>query len=190
MRRHLLPRRFDPTGLYPDRIHERARAFRLLVHAEFESYIEDRVVEVADRSYRSWQATRVIRPCLIGLLAFDDAKRESPTSLLMPPRQNPAPDLSARLHRAKNTLTTYARSQNHGVRERNLLKLLLPLGVEEGKIDMTWLASIDSWAAQRGDFAHQSGTKLTVKADPRDEYQGVQQLLIGFADIDEILGEL
>ena len=48
LRRHLLPAKFDPTGTYSPRVHERCRAFRLLVHAEFEAFIEDRVSEVVN----------------------------------------------------------------------------------------------------------------------------------------------
>lgn len=48
LKKHLLPNRFSPTGDYTDRQMDRARGYRILVHAEIESYIEDSVNEIID----------------------------------------------------------------------------------------------------------------------------------------------
>jgi hypothetical protein len=49
LRNHLLPTPFDPTGTYSDEAGTqiRALAFRVLAHAELETYFEERVVEIA-----------------------------------------------------------------------------------------------------------------------------------------------
>lgn len=193
LRRHLLPARFDPTGTYPDRIHERARAFRLLIHAEFEAYIEDRVSEVAHTRFLAWKTQRKASRCLVSLVAYYEGAqaRNDPTSLLTPPppgKQSPL--IEERIERAKNALTTYAKTYNHGVREANLLKLLLPLGVEIHELDMMWLSSIDSWAATRGEYAHQSGTKIRSLPDPQDELRMARALLKGFKTIDLAIDKL
>lgn len=185
LRRYMLPARFDPTGTYSKRVHERARAFRLLVHAEFEAFIEDRVTDILDARYTQWQATRKTSRCLVSLAAYHEGVqvRNEPTSLLTPP-QKTSPLLEARIEKAKNALRYYAKSKNHGVKEVNLLKLLMPLGIEAHEFDLTWLATINSWATQRGEYAHQSGTKLQVLPDPYDELRIARLLLQGFRELD------
>jgi hypothetical protein len=191
LRRHLLPAKFDPTGTYAPRVHERSRAFRLLVHAEFEAFIEDRVSDVVNTRYLAWKNSRTVTRCLVSLVAYHEgvqSKRE-PTSLLAPPHK-PSPLLEERVQNAKNALTSYAKIRNHGVKEDNLLRLLMPLGVEAHEFDMIWLASINSWATTRGDYAHQSGTKIQSLPDPQDELRTVKELLMGFKLIDRALEEI
>ena len=54
LRKHFLPRRFDDTGSYSARQFDRARAFRLLAHAEIESYLEDVAFDAANNAFRVW----------------------------------------------------------------------------------------------------------------------------------------
>lgn len=188
LRNYLLPAKFDPTGTYPARAHERARAFRILVHAEFEAFIEDRVSETLDSRYADWKADRKVSRCLLSLLAYHEGTqtRNEPTSILNPP-QKASPLLEERMEKAKNALRYYAKGQNHGVKETNLLRLLMPLGIEAHEFDLTWLASINSWATQRGEYAHQSGTKLQALLDPQDELRTARLLQKGFKDLDRAL---
>jgi hypothetical protein len=60
LREHLLPNPFDPTGNYVDEAAVRTRtlSFRVLAHAELETYFEDRVVEIAKASWRRWETNR------------------------------------------------------------------------------------------------------------------------------------
>ena len=46
LRRHCLPSVFSATGDYSQRALDRARGYRLLVHAEIESFVEERAFEV------------------------------------------------------------------------------------------------------------------------------------------------
>ncbi len=55
LRHHLLPEEFDPTGNYSPEILTRASMFRVLAHAEIESYIEERSWETAIAAVSSWQ---------------------------------------------------------------------------------------------------------------------------------------
>src|ERR1700674_3195458 len=52
---HFLPTQFSPMGQYTARQHDLARAYVLLVHAEMESYMEDRAREVAHKVQTAWQ---------------------------------------------------------------------------------------------------------------------------------------
>jgi HEPN superfamily RiboL-PSP-like protein len=191
LRRHLLPAKFDPTGSYPDRIHERARAFRLLIHAEFEAFIEDRVADILDARFAQWKQTRKTSRCLVSLAAYHEGVqiRNDPTSLLQPP-QKASPLLEERMEKAKNSLRYYIKSQNNGVKEANLLRLLMPLGMESHEFDMTWLTTINSWATQRGEYAHKSWTKIQTLPDPYEELRMARLLLQGFKDLDQQLDNL
>jgi hypothetical protein len=185
LRRRFLPRVFSPTGTYSDRVHDRTRGYRLLVHAEIEAFVEDRVVEVANRAHQLWETARTARPALVALLAYDLPARDQPTSVLNRP-QKPSPDLRDRVDRARNAFTTHVRTRNHGVKEHDLLNLLMPVGVQEHDLDKSWLTAIDSWAAGRGVVAHTS-SGVQQQPDPKSERDSVKLLLDGLRRLDNIL---
>ena len=193
LRKYFLPVRFDPTGTYPDRIHERAKAFRLLLHAEFETYIEDRAVDVALDRFDAYKLSRKVSRCVVSLVAYHERGQAGsvPTPISgAPVKGRPAPLLLERVESAKNAYVYHVRRQNNGVKEANLLHLLMPLGMESHEFDLVWLASIDSWATQRGQFAHQSASKIATRADPKDELRIARMLLAGFKLVDAQLDKL
>lgn len=111
LRNHFLPRSFDPTGTYTKRQIDRARAFRLLAHAEIEWYLEEVVVETANTAFSIWQQRGLITEPLVCMVAFmeekpEDVPRTKPTG--------PARDLEVRMERSKNYFNTYAKSRNNG----------------------------------------------------------------------------
>ncbi|MEU4348715.1 HEPN domain-containing protein [Streptomyces sp. NPDC023838] len=188
LRRNLLPANFNSTGLYSDRVHERTRAFRVLAHAEFEAYIEDRVIEVVHRAHLEWNRDGTIRPCLLALMSHRDSRLDIPDSLTELRDRNGAkyPTLKSRVEAAKRQYSTYVRTNNNGIKERNLLLLLLPLGVTKEEIDTEWLNDTEVWATARGEVAHTSA-KMQIQVDPRVELSTVKNVLDGFKLIDGIL---
>ena len=88
LRSHLLPEKFDPTGTYPPEILTRATMFRVLAHAEIESYVEERSWETAMAAVNSWQQKKKTSRTLLGLLAFSDLKMEKPPNSLKPRKAN------------------------------------------------------------------------------------------------------
>ncbi|MEU4830763.1 HEPN domain-containing protein [Streptosporangium sp. NPDC023615] len=185
LRTYLLPTKFSPVGSYSDRIHERTRAFRVLAHAEFESFIEDRALQVVEEAFRVWKSGGAIRPSLLALLAYKETPYSPPTSILAPPQRR-SPDLESRINAEKNSYSWYVRNKNHGIKEKNILKILLPIGCLEHEIDTTWLSNLDSWATARGTTAHQTG-KIQVRIDPYHEHKTVREIHAGFRDIDKLL---
>lgn len=182
----LLPSKFDPTGLYTPRVHQKAAAFRLLAHAEFESYLEDVAVQHLQAKLRDWESFGKSSHTLASLMAYDEVAGKEPTSILSPP-QKPSPDYGKRLNDAATRFNTRVRVYNHGVRESNILGILLPLGIDQSRIDLIWLAALDSWAKDRGEVAHKSPTKISKNIDPAREYKQVQSLAEGFKTLDRIL---
>ncbi|WP_329420876.1 HEPN domain-containing protein [Streptomyces sp. NBC_01268] len=189
LRRHLIPRTFEPTGLYSDRVYEHARAFRVLAHAEFESYIEDRAIEVVQRAHTTWDATGRVRPCLLALMSHRESKIDIPDTLSeVRDSSTKYPTLKGRIEIAKKRYSTYIRRENHGIKERNLLLILLPIGISREEINSEWLETTDGWATARGEVAHTS-PKVQHQINPQIELQTVNTILKGFKEIDVILDE-
>ena len=183
LRAHFLPRQFEPTGKYSERQLDRARAYRLLAHAEIESYLEQVVSETANEAYDIWENKGLITDPLIAMVAYSqNASRTVPTSK---PTDGPR-DLRDRVKKAKDSLTRYANGENNGIRERNILRLLLPIGISEYDIDTTWLSTTDSFAQERGESAHRSN-RVTNPLDPKTEHDRVGQILEGLMAIDHRL---
>ncbi|WP_406169588.1 HEPN domain-containing protein [Streptomyces sp. NBC_00996] len=187
LRQGFLPQSFDPTVLYEETVYEHTRAFRILAHAEFESFIEDRVIEVIDQAVSDWKASGSISTSLLAVVAYRESAPPIPESLSeAAARPAKYPALEARIDAARTDLHRYARNQNHGIKEKNLLRLLLPIGLQEVEIDSAWLNTTETWATARGDTAHK-GAKMQVRPDPQKELKTVNVVLDGFRDLDVIM---
>lgn len=188
LRNNLLPRKFSDTGQYASRVHDRTLAFRVLAHAEFESYIEESAQAALNTAFVLWKKGKVPSRLLVSLLAYREKIEGEPSSIIDPPQKR-SPDLHARVDKARDDFYRYIRSQNHGIKEMNLLRILLPLGVEIADIDLSWLHTVDAWATQRGETAHQ-GRKVNWQPDPEQELKKVHMIRDGFGQIDKMLVEL
>ncbi|MFI9420796.1 HEPN domain-containing protein [Streptomyces werraensis] len=186
LEKHLIPSPFDPTGSYDDVVYEHTRAFRVLVHAEFEAFIEDRVIEVVNTAFSRWEYTGVISTSLLSVVAYKESLHAIPESLSDASQKKKYPDLKARVEAAKNEFNRYVRTKNHGIKEKNILRLLMPIGVTEDEIDPVWLNLTETWATARGEVAH-SSAKMQVRPDPQNEVKTVRQLLSGFRDVDILM---
>ncbi|MGF6880626.1 hypothetical protein ABIA39_000507 [Nocardia sp. GAS34] len=56
-------------------------------------------------------------------------------------------------------------------------------------IDISWLHTVDAWATQRGETAHQ-GRKVNWQPDPEQELKRVRMIRDGFGQIDGMLIQL
>ena len=186
LRRHFLPRRFDDTGSYSPRQFDRARAFRLLAHAEIESYLEDVAFDTANKAFRVWIESDIVTVPLVAMVAYVDKNLGT-----VPERHNLGreTDLVTRVRGCLDIFNRYARAKNHGIRERDILKLLFPVGITAQDIDPTWLATTSSFGHARGNTAHRSN-QVDHPPDPKSEWDTVTQILEGLSDIDKALLEL
>ncbi|MCQ9134316.1 HEPN domain-containing protein [Streptomyces hilarionis] len=186
LEKYLIPSPFDPTGSYDDVVYEHARAFRVLVHAEFEAFIEDRVIEVLNTAFSRWEYSGVISTSLLSVVAYKESLHAMPDSLSDASQKKKYPDLKARVEAAKNEFNRYVRTKNHGIKEKNILRLLMPIGLTEKEIDPMWLSVTETWATARGEVAHKSA-KMQVRPDPQKEVKTVKQILAGFRDVDVLM---
>ncbi len=197
LRKRLLPQKFNPTGAYPDRIVTRTNAYSVLAHAEFEEYIETRVWDLALSSVRALATTGRVNRVIACLIAFSGKEQRFPPETLAPPLGITRSSWDEKIEfveRAKSALNAFQQviNQNHGIREKNLLGLLLPIGIQPAQIDSTWLSTVDSFGQQRGMIAHRSAAsyRATLLPDPRNELNTVRRILTGLRDIDDHLNKL
>jgi hypothetical protein len=199
LRGHLLPNPFEETGLYED--HEKVAAsalgYRVLSHAEIEAYFEDRALEIVNRARLAWENSSHISRVSLCLMAFSGLTMALPPDSLQPPSENKRRiwpdllDLGRRLRPVFTEYNTYVRTENHGIKEKNLLSILLPIGIEHSSLDPAFLVEIDSFGSMRGHTAHTSSRAAVRRAvDPKEEFNRVESLLGGIEAIDRLLDEL
>lgn len=205
LRKYFLPHQFKPDDNYTSKEIAHAIAFCVLTHAEIEAYLEDRVLEVALYAKDSWSRYQKITLPFACLLAFSGQKLEEPPASLSSQKLKSLEDKFSDIFlNFKDNIT----NKNHGIREKNIIQLLLPIGIRSNQIDETWLQEIDNFSRRRGNFAHQSATKKMQQVQsPEIEYNFVFRLIYGYKtpkdkrsrkyprlpclmDIDQLLNEL
>lgn len=190
LRRHFLPRTFSPTGQYTDRQYDQARGYRLLAHAEIEACIEDLVADLVTTAYKAWQTDRRPRACIIALLAYHgESLGPVPEGISTRPGGASETPLRVRVDIARKVYVNHVRQPNNGVREKDVLKLLLPVGILESDLNSAWLQTIDSFGDLRGTTAHQA-LKTQQPLDPAQELRMVTEIVTGLRAIDEKLQNL
>jgi hypothetical protein len=157
-----------------------------MVHAEIEAYLEDRSREVLNAAWKHWQKTRVPSETIICLLGFSEvALKLPPDSLGGGPNKLSYESIDTPLQKAYSVWLTRSR-ENHGIKEANVLSLVLPLGIEHKKLDTTLLNDLSSYGAARGLVAHTSNYTITQYADPRDEFNTATKLATDLEKLDEL----
>lgn len=199
LRAHLLPDPFEETGLYEDqeRVATSALGYRVLSHAEVESYFEDRALEVVHRARIAWDQSRYVSRVALCLIAFSGREMALPPPSLQAPSDNkrkawPALlDISEKFGPVISNFNNYVRNENHGIKEKNLMSLLLPIGIDPSKLDPIFLAEIESFGSIRGFTAHSSnGTSVRKAVDPEQELKRIETLIPGIDTIDELIDQL
>ena len=81
--------------------------------------------------------------------------------------------------------------ENHGIREKNLLRLLLPIGADFSAFDPILISELDSFGERRGTVAHSSAIfHVTSKPDPKDELEKVNNIVSLLRDVDRELDRI
>jgi hypothetical protein len=182
LRRIFLPANFSPTGVYSARQLDLARAYRLLVHAEIESYLEDRSKDVVIRAMRQFKSDRKPRKVVLNLLSFHSRVKPLSDGKLLELYASGTEHLEDALDSAAAAYH-YALGQNHGVKQCDIMKLLLPIGFRPSDLDAAFIATLDSFGANRGEVAHTS-IKTQQQIDPQTELSTVSLLIQYLQEID------
>lgn len=193
LRKHLLPRKFSPIGEYPSRVYTGVVAFRLLSHASIEEYLETRASDIAVAASKAAALGHVSfsAACLV---SFTEHNFGPPPETMEAPQDSQRKfwaekiDIRARISRSTSSYIKYARMENHGIREKNVLRLLVPIGADCSSFDPILISELNSFGERRGIFAHSSAvTHVTSKPDPKDELDKVSNIVKLLRDVDKEL---
>lgn len=190
LRLHMLPAKSSPTGDYSDRQLDRARGYRVLVHAEIESYLEDIARGAVTRAIQEWKSNRKPSTILLAFLAAyhsgwntNDERENADIVRLAKARSRVKDSINEVIDIAQQQYIKTVRD-NHGVKEKNFKRLIIPLGIDIDKLDGTWLTNLDNFGANRGETAHNT-KRATGQINPEDEYKAVTKLVKGLKELDE-----
>lgn len=187
LRTRFLPADFSPTGEYSEEERDFALGYRVLVHAEIEAYLEDVCIETLGVCVTKWELDRKPRRTTEALLAYAEiAQPATPDTHADARLDRP---IRARVSAAKDAYVNKVRRTNHGIREQNILQLLLPVGVAEHELDPVWIGTLDAFGGRRGDTSH-SAVSAQQPPSPSEELASVEQILSGLETVDALLGQL
>ena len=163
------------TGGYTEKEINSVRGYRLLIHAEIESYFEDIAENLAVKSLNNWRKTKKPSHVVSSILAFiksSQKKQDIPESF--DDRQRAF--IEGRVTACVASYISMLK-QNNGIKQKDILRILLPLGIEETEIDSTWLTEMDLFGKERGDVAHKSiGVQISI--DPATEQQKIHNNIL------------
>lgn len=188
----MLPQTFSPTGTYTLRQLDRARGYRLLVHAEIEAFVEDIAKDALLAQITSWKVHRKPSQLIVSFIAsyHTGFAGTDSDSAALPIATRPADKNTVdEIIQVATTQYMKRHGENHGIREENLRRLLIPIGVDFAELDATWLTNISEFGKKRGEVAHKTiGAQQAI--DPLTEFNDVKNLLVGLRKLDEVVGNL
>jgi hypothetical protein len=152
-------------------------SFRVLSHAEIESYLEESALAIHSAAWDLWNKHQHATLSLACLLGFSEVTT-GPRSI-----KQGNTDVSAPLQKANNAWREALRN-NHGIKEINVLTLFLPVGIQQSELDQTMLNDLSSFGSSRGDIAHSSSVTLGALLDPKAEWETVEGLLVSLKSLD------
>lgn len=164
----------DPSAFELDMI----ASFKLLAHAEFETFIETRIRETIKQGIETWKVDKRVTRALFGLLLrwypyFEQDKNPfaSPQTLAS------VTDLIELLERkAEREL-----DENNGIKKEAFSRLCHSVGILLDDLSPVFLAAVESYGKNRGDIAHNAVGKVRTLNDPRVEVSDALQI-VGFLD--------
>jgi hypothetical protein len=186
LRKTFLPRRFSPTGNYKQVTYEKARAYKVLTHAEIESYLETIFYNIAQYAYGKWDITKTVSKPLLALAVY-----YSGTYSPVPESKTgnySSEDITEKIKMAFTDFSSKVKSKNHGIKEANLLQMGLPIGLELSQIDNDLIIGLNNYGAERGEIAHSTRTKRLIT--PEDAKNTLDELMIHLSVLDEILNTM
>jgi hypothetical protein len=179
LRKHHLGFARRLAGGYTERQLSQAAAYTVFAHGEFEHFLEDWASEIVDAI-----AVKGFGPGFSPMLAHLMAYRPSLTVALQIPANNAWKTTAGS---AINVHRTAIRN-NHGISERYVCALLIPLGVDVISIDPILISDLNAFAKIRGDHAHQSlRVHLGQQFDPFDRLTKVNNIYSLLQPFDEDL---
>lgn len=151
------------------------RAMIVLCHAEFEDYLEEIAYNLLKIGIEKWNSSKIANKNLAALFLDYD---KIPTSQ--------AKDITTKIYKVISDYKNDIKS-NHGIKRHNINNLFNPLGYKEEDFDQTFINELNSFGANRGEFAHNSCAKVTTILDYNDEKNKIERILKEIKDFEDSL---
>lgn len=165
---HLITKEFSEVGDYEEHVKDMARGYRLLAHAEIESYLEDVVRQIADKTLAKWQVSNVGSKELISVLAaLKNDPEISDKQLSSLKTTEETVNYSFVLFKKRIT-------KNNGIKEKDVKALMSPIGFDVEALIPELVPLLDSFGTKRGEVAH--STSLKKEINPKDEVADVKNI--------------
>lgn len=167
----------DPLGFMPDT--DKLAAYRLLVHAEIEEYLEAK----ANKNLASLERSICAAPSVRAMLNIYPLASLFDVSL---PFTNPFDRVSFE-SQAKLAISKARKAikENNGIKSQTLRHVAAITGKLPDEIDTTLSSALDSYGKGRGDVAHKSVARVTNISSPSTEVSEVEALLALLKDFFE-----
>ncbi len=159
---------------------DKLRAFRLLMHAEIEFFLEESVRALLCFIESEWVTYKRYYPALKYLILYSDSRFDA-KSYIKP---------EDRIKDIIKSFKTLIDNKNHGIKQKNIISLVVPLGVRNKQLDVAWLSTMDGYGELRGKYAHKSYSSVTVIIDKNTEINELRNVLNGLKKLDSRLQEL
>ena len=147
------------------------KSYLLLVHAEIEAYFEDKAKEKAQKALLKWKVERKKSNCLIAIMAY--AGNDLTYEKL--PKEN-SNNLEFRVNKAVSHFLSLL-NKNNGVKQNDILNVMIPIGIELSEFDETWLNIMDAFGMARGNIAHNS-LKVQNQLDRNTEKSRINNFIL------------
>ncbi|MCA6926738.1 MULTISPECIES: HEPN domain-containing protein [Pectobacterium] len=147
-------------------------AYRLLVHAELEEYIETKALEVLKKIRSDVQLSGFGTKYLQNLLAISK-QVETPLAINLPYNEADFKNVvESIIKNAEGKI-----SKNNGIRKDSFIKMALFSGYEPAAIDNVLLNSVDSYGKRRGAVAHKGPRHITNFSSPSAEVNDAESII-------------
>lgn len=166
----------EPGELLNDRQQDHVRAYIALCHAEFESYLEQWSNCIVDECLRLWVDIKKPTLPLLSLFAHFEYINQNI-------------DTNQKVHMIISRFKQNVIDENHGIKEKNIRKLFVPLGIDFDLVDTAWISTLDSYGAKRGETVHTSA-RVQEPLDISTVINNVEIVKEGIKDFELLLNGL
>ena len=140
-------------------------------------------MSIAKKAYTKWTSSSKTSAPLLSLIAYYDGN--FPPIPDMHDGNNSAKDINWRVSTAYTSYYSQIRSSNHGIKEKNILNIFLPIGIKVSDIHADLLLALNNFGSERGQIAH--STRASTLTTPNDALASVTDIMTYIDVFDQFL---
>lgn len=176
------------VGKYTDSQKKYVMSYIVLSHAIFENYLEKVSLNTLTLAREKWVKFKIIHPPIAYILAYYGNAFENFPKKINLQQNEQKTTVSSFEDRLARVVTLYNKDnlkENHGIKEENILRLLLPIWIDISDLNQGWISTIDSFAVLRGEIAHTGSVSKEI--NHQDILKTVDLIVSGIKEIDSKL---